>query len=65
MTRIQPVGSQILTDIEVAGHKWNLWKGPNSNWTVLSFVSANGDIRDFDVDLKKFFGMSIVLKYPA
>jgi len=52
---IQPVGSQILSNVEIAGHQWNLWSGPNSNWTVLSFVSANGDIKDFDVDLKKFF----------
>ncbi|KAH8082470.1 endocellulase [Cristinia sonorae] len=52
---IQPVGSQIVTGIEVAGHKWNLWRGPNSNWTVLSFVSAEGDLTDFNVDLKDFF----------
>ncbi|TCD66855.1 hypothetical protein EIP91_000809 [Steccherinum ochraceum] len=52
---IQPVGSQILTGIEVAGHSWNLWKGPNANWQVLSFVSANGDLTDFDIDLKDIF----------
>ncbi|THH31589.1 hypothetical protein EUX98_g2573 [Antrodiella citrinella] len=52
---IQPVGSQIVSNIEVAGHSWNLWRGPNSNWTVLSFVSANGDLTDFEVDLKDFF----------
>ncbi|KAI0783460.1 endocellulase [Abortiporus biennis] len=52
---IQPVGSQILSNIEIAGHEWNLWKGPNANWEVLSFVSAKGEIRDFDIDLNKIF----------
>ncbi|KAJ3487633.1 hypothetical protein NLI96_g3398 [Meripilus lineatus] len=52
---IQPVGSQILSNIQVAGHSWNLWKGPNANWQVLSFVSANGEIKDFNVDLNDFF----------
>ncbi|KAK7689975.1 hypothetical protein QCA50_006615 [Cerrena zonata] len=52
---IQPVGSQILSGVQIAGHSWNLWKGPNANWQVLSFVSANGEIRDFNADLKEFF----------
>ena len=52
---IQPVGSQILTNIQVGGHSWNLWKGPNSNWEVFSFVSADGDLTSFSADLKDFF----------
>ncbi|KAJ7099524.1 endocellulase [Mycena belliarum] len=52
---IQPVGSQITTGTVVAGHTWNLWKGPNGNWEVLSFVSATGDLNSFDVDLNDFF----------
>ncbi|KDR81235.1 hypothetical protein GALMADRAFT_61235 [Galerina marginata CBS 339.88] len=52
---IQPVGSQILTGISIAGHTWNLWSGPNSNWKVLSFVSASGDINNFTADLNLFF----------
>ncbi|KAL0947552.1 hypothetical protein HGRIS_013646 [Hohenbuehelia grisea] len=52
---IQPVGSQITSGISLAGHTWNLWRGPNSNWEVLSFVSASGDINNFDVDLNEFF----------
>ncbi|KAJ3564042.1 hypothetical protein NP233_g4312 [Leucocoprinus birnbaumii] len=52
---IQPVGSQVTTGINLAGHNWNLWKGPNQNWQVLSFVSADGDITNFDADLKEFF----------
>lgn len=36
MLRIQPVGSQILSGVQIAGHSWNLWKGPNANWQVLS-----------------------------
>ena len=53
--RIQPVGSQILSGLNIAGHNWNLWKGPNSNWQVLSFVSSTGDITNFNADLKDFF----------
>ncbi|KAF8588001.1 glycoside hydrolase family 12 protein [Ramaria rubella] len=52
---IQPVGSQITTGTQVAGHSWNLWKGPNANWEVFSFVSASGDITDFNADLNDFF----------
>ena len=52
---IQPVGSQIQSGISLAGHTWNLWKGPNANWQVLSFVSQDGDITNFNADLKEFF----------
>ncbi|KAF7315091.1 Xyloglucan-specific endo-beta-1,4-glucanase A [Mycena indigotica] len=52
---IQPVGSQILSNVQIAGHTWNLWKGPNANWQVLSFVSATGNINSFNVDLNAFF----------
>ena len=52
---IQPVGSKILSGVSVAGHTWDLWKGPNSNWQVLSFVSSTGDITNFNADLKDFF----------
>ena len=52
---IQPVGSQVESGICLAGHTWTLWKGPNANWEVLSFVSEDGDITEFDADLKEFF----------
>ncbi|OBZ71677.1 Endoglucanase-1 [Grifola frondosa] len=52
---IQPVGSQIVSGISLAGYTWNLWRGPNANWQVLSFVSADGNINDFNADLKDFF----------
>jgi xyloglucan-specific endo-beta-1,4-glucanase len=51
---IQPIGSQIAT-ANIAGYTWNLWSGPNSNWHVYSFVSAGGDITDFNADLNGFF----------
>ena len=44
-----------MSGVEINGQSWNLWKGPNSNWEVFSFVSANGDITDFNADLKDFF----------
>ncbi|KAJ7169149.1 endocellulase [Mycena crocata] len=52
---IQPVGSQITTGTVVANHTWNVWKGPNANWQVISFVSAAGDLNSFNVDLNDFF----------
>ncbi|KAI0770630.1 concanavalin A-like lectin/glucanase domain-containing protein [Fomes fomentarius] len=55
---IHPVGSQVQMGISLAGHHWslwNLWKGLNANWEVLSFVSQDGDINNFSVDLKVFF----------
>jgi len=55
LSRIQPVGSPVSTGITVAGHKFDLWRGPNQNWQVLSFKTAEGDINDFDVDLNEFF----------
>lgn len=62
---IQPVGSQITNATEIAGHTWNLWKGPNANWEVLSFVSATGDLTDFNVDLNDFFSKITLLRRPA
>jgi len=52
---IQPVGSVIKSNITIAGYQWNLWNGPNQNWEVFSFETANGDITDFNVDLNEFF----------
>lgn len=59
------MGSQITNATEIAGHTWNLWKGPNANWEVLSFVSATGDLTDFNVDLNDFFSKIRLLRRPA
>ncbi|KAF5384524.1 hypothetical protein D9757_006504 [Collybiopsis confluens] len=56
---IQPVGSPILTNITIAGHQWDLWSGPNSNWHVYSFKTAQGDITNFNADLVEFFDFLI------
>lgn len=53
---IQPVGHQILSGLNIAGHTWNLWSGPNSNWQVFSFVISSGEVRNFNADLNEFFG---------
>ncbi|KAI0311192.1 concanavalin A-like lectin/glucanase domain-containing protein, partial [Amylostereum chailletii] len=52
---IQPVGSQVTAGAQVGNHTWNVWTGPNANWEVISFVSAAGNINDFNADLKDFF----------
>jgi xyloglucan-specific endo-beta-1,4-glucanase len=46
--------------VNVGGYNWNLWQGPNQNWQVFSFVTADGDIASFSADLKDFFGMKYV-----
>lgn len=51
---IQPVGSKVTSGISLAGHTWDLWKGPNSNWQVLSFVSTS-EIKNFNANLNEFF----------
>ncbi|KAJ7489753.1 endocellulase [Mycena galericulata] len=52
---MQPTGSQIMTGISIAGQTWNLWKGPDTNWEVFSFVSAGRTLNSFNVDLNAFF----------
>ncbi|KZT12278.1 glycoside hydrolase family 12 protein [Laetiporus sulphureus 93-53] len=52
---IQPVGSVATSGISLAGYTWDLWSGPNSGWTTLSFVSADGNINSFSADLLEFF----------
>ena len=44
-----------MQNLQLAGHTWTLKKGPNSNWEVFSFVSADGDLTSFSADLKDFF----------
>ena len=44
-----PVASPTL-----AGHSWSLYKGPNGDTTVFSFV-ASSEITDFSGDIKDFF----------
>ncbi|KAH7919406.1 glycoside hydrolase family 12 protein [Leucogyrophana mollusca] len=52
---IQPVGSLATSDVSLAGYTWDIWTGPNSNWETISFVSQDGNINDFNVDLNDFF----------
>jgi len=52
---IQPVGSLNKSSVSLAGYTWNIWTGTNSNWEVISFVSANGNINSFSEDLNTFF----------
>lgn len=52
---VQPIGSKVASGVSLAGHKWDMWMGPNTNWQVISFVSGDGDIQNFSADLKDFF----------
>ena len=45
----------VAQNLQLAGHSWNLHHGPNGNWDVFSFITAEGDITDFDADLNDFF----------
>lgn len=49
---ISSTGSPVAT-VDIAGTTWKLFKGPNTSWTVFSFVAEteqtnfNGDLMDF------------------
>lgn len=46
-----PIGSAT-----VEGHNWDVYKGPNGDMTVFSFVPAGGkQINSFNGDVNKFF----------
>ncbi|KAG8630510.1 hypothetical protein KVT40_002129 [Elsinoe batatas] len=49
---ISSTGSPIAT-VTLAGKSWKLWKGPNGQMTVFSFV-ADGNVGSFKGDLKVF-----------
>ena len=61
LTRLSPVhsvggiGGVVAQNLQIAGHTWNLHHGPNANWDVFSFITAEGDITDFKADINKFF----------
>ncbi|KAI0352554.1 concanavalin A-like lectin/glucanase [Trametes cingulata] len=49
------IGNTVAQNLQLGGHTWNLKHGPNSNWDVFSFITAEGDITDFNADLNDFF----------
>lgn len=51
---ISSTGSTPIATPTIAGTKWNLFKGPNGDTTVFSFV-APSNIASFSGDLKAFF----------
>ena len=51
---ILPIGSPIAT-VSIAGHTWQVWKGPNQGWTVFSFLRQGSDITNFNADLNGFY----------
>ncbi|OKP12397.1 hypothetical protein PENSUB_2133 [Penicillium subrubescens] len=50
---ISSTGKPVAT-VEIAGTTWDLFKGPNSSWTVFSFV-ARTEQTSFNADLLDFF----------
>ncbi|KAG5939103.1 hypothetical protein E4U59_003317 [Claviceps monticola] len=51
---ISQTGSTPIANPQIAGTTWKLFKGPNGNTTVFSFV-APSNIENFDGDLNLFF----------
>lgn len=44
----------------IAGQKWNVYKGPNGDMTVFSFLPADGkQIKSFNGDVNLFFSYLI------
>jgi hypothetical protein len=67
----QPIGSDIA-DATIEGHNWDVWVGPrgqgpggeadltpDSQAAVVSYVTKDGDINDFQFDLKKFIDNAV------
>lgn len=44
----------LATNVEVAGQTWDLYKGPNGQMTVFSFL-ATSTVNDFSGDMLDFF----------
>lgn len=44
-----PIGS-----VTLAGTEWQLYKGPNGQMTVFSFVASSGNVENFNADLTEF-----------
>ena len=49
------IGNVVASNLNIGGHIWTLKYGPNANWEVFSFITADGDITDFNADLNDFF----------
>ncbi|KAI8986251.1 concanavalin A-like lectin/glucanase domain-containing protein [Trametes punicea] len=49
------IGDVVAQNVQLGGYTWTLKHGPNSNWDVFSFITAEGDITDFNADLNVFF----------
>ncbi|KAI9065962.1 glycoside hydrolase family 12 protein [Trametes sanguinea] len=49
------IGNVVAQNLKLGGHTWTLKHGPNSNWDVFSFITAEGDITNFNADLNDFF----------
>ncbi|KAI0642890.1 concanavalin A-like lectin/glucanase domain-containing protein [Trametes meyenii] len=49
------IGNVVAQNLQIGGHTWTLKHGPNSNWDVFSFITAEGDITNFNADLNDFF----------
>ena len=48
--------AKILATTTIAGQKWNVYKGPNGDMTVFSFLPADGkQIKSFNADVNLFF----------
>ncbi|KAF8894666.1 endocellulase [Infundibulicybe gibba] len=52
--KVQPLGQRVAKGIQVAGHTWDLWRGPYKTWQVMSFVTRDGDLTAFNADLNMF-----------
>lgn len=50
---ISSTGRPVAT-VNIAGHTWQLFKGPNGDFTVFSFVVTGGPVTNFSADMKAF-----------
>ncbi|KAF8554493.1 glycoside hydrolase family 12 protein [Imleria badia] len=53
----------VATNLDLAGHAWNLYLGTNGYNKVVSFLPVDGDIKDFSGDIYQFFTYLIDNQY--
>ena len=48
--------AKVLATTTIAGQKWNVYKGPNGDMTVFSFLPADGkQLKSFNADINLFY----------
>ena len=49
--RVRPFGSEAAANVRIGGHSYNVWQGPQSSWTTVSYAMTSGttSVRNLDI----------------